>query len=243
MTPLLFSSLAIIIFAAVIHASFQLSISVLTLLSGHSLGKRTAHLRLLRLMYGFLCGVMLLTGLLLSALVYYLNLIIQHLTATEQLVAAIVCGLLAGLGIAVWAFYYRRGEGTALWLPRPLAAYLTKRSKVTRNATEAFALGMASVIAELLFIIAPLLAAALAIVTLPTTSWQLIGIGGYILLSLTPLAIIVLLVGGGHSVAQLQAWREQHKRFMQFAAGGSLLVLACYLFVDRVLGMTLYGGW
>ena len=40
MTPVTISSLATIIFAAIIHASFQLSVSVLTLLSGHSIGKK-----------------------------------------------------------------------------------------------------------------------------------------------------------------------------------------------------------
>lgn len=36
--------------------SFQLSVSVLTLLSGHALGRKTAHARLLRLTGGFIIG-------------------------------------------------------------------------------------------------------------------------------------------------------------------------------------------
>ena len=120
-------------------------------------------------MNSFILGVFLLTGLLTTTIVYYASILIDHTAAAERLIAAIVCGLMVGLGVATWAFYYRRGEGTALWLPRGFAHYLTKRSKATRGSAEAFALGMASIIAEIVFIIGPVLAASLAIVTLPET--------------------------------------------------------------------------
>lgn len=241
MTPVIISSLAIIIFAGLIHASFQLSVSVLTLVSGHSLGRKTAHRRILRLMNSFIAGVFLLTVLLLSALAYYFSLIIGHSTSTEQLIAAISCGLLAGLGVATWAFYYRRGDGTALWIPRELAHYLTGRTKATKSGAEALGLGMTSVVAELIFIIAPMTAAALAIVTLPNIWWQIIGVGSYIIASLLSLLIIYFMVGSGHKISRIQAWREKNKRFLQFAAAGSLLILAAFMFVDRLLGIDLYG--
>ena len=242
MTPITISSLAIIVFAALIHASFQLSLSVLTLLSGHSIGKKTAHRKVLRLMNSFTGGAFILTLLLITTATYYTAICIDHTESAEQLIAAIVCGLMVGLGVATWTFYYRRGEGTALWLPRGFAHYLTKRSKTTRGSTEAFALGMASIIAEVVFIAGPVLAASLAIVTLPDITWQLGGIALYVILSLLPLLIATLLVGGGHSIARLQRWREAHKRFLQFVAGGSLFILAAFIFVDRVLGITTYGG-
>lgn len=242
MTPITISSLAIIIFAALIHASFQLSLSVLTLLSGHSIGKKTAHRKVLGMMNSFTVGVLLLTAMLISTIAYYASAFINHVESAEQLIAAIVCGLMIGLGIATWAFYYRRGAGTALWLPRGFAHYLNKRSKATKGRIESFALGMTSVIAEIVFIIGPVLAASLAIVTLPNISWQISGIAIYLLLSLLPLLIVTMMVGSGNSVASLQRWRESHKRFLQFVGGGSLLVLAAFIFVDRVLGVVTYGG-
>lgn len=241
MTPVTISSLAIIVFAALIHASFQLSVSVLTLLSGHSLGKKLAHRRMLHLMHHFINGVALFTVLLTSSLVYYFGSIINHSAQFETLVAAVISGLLVGLGLATWAFYYRRGPGTTLWLPRGFAAYLTKRSRITKSATEALGLGMMSVVAELLFIIAPLSAAALAIVSLPDLWWQLAGVALYVVVSLLSLFIVFMLAGGGHTVSRLQTWRERHKRFLQFVAGGSMIILAAYLFVDRVIGISLYG--
>lgn len=243
MTPVIISSFAIIVFGALIHASFQLSTSVLTLLSGHSLGRKTAHQKVLRLMNSYITGVFVLTALLISALAYFLTSFINHSASAEQLVAAVACGLLAGLGIATWAFYYRRGDGTALWLPRNLAHYLTGRTKATKNSAESFGLGMASVIAELVFIVAPMTTAALAIVTLPGLWWQLIGVLTYVVLSLMSLLIVFILVGGGHKLSKIQAWREKHKRFLQFVAGGSMLILAGYIFVDRLLGISLYGAF
>ena len=41
--------LLVVILAAMVHASFHLSISVLTLLSGHTLSKKKSHLQLTKL--------------------------------------------------------------------------------------------------------------------------------------------------------------------------------------------------
>lgn len=243
MTPLLISSFAIIAFAALIHASFQLSVSVLTLLSGHSLGRKTAHARVLKLMNSFISGAAFGTLLLVSALSYYFTSVIQHSPIAEQFIAAIVSGLLVGLGIATWAFYYRKGEGTSLWLPRNLAHYLAKRTRSTKSSPEAFSLGVTSVIAELVFIIAPIAAAALAIVTLPSLWWQLAGIGLYVIISLGSLLAIFIAVGGGHKLSNIQVWREQNKRFLQFVGGGSLIILAAFLYIDRLLGLSIYGAF
>ena len=243
MTPVIISSFAIIAFAALIHASFQLSVSVLTLLSGHALGKKTAHRRVLGLMNHFIRGVGIITILFLSTLGYYLDMFIAHSPDVEKLVAAVTCGLMAGLGVAVWAFYYRRGDGTSLWLPRSVADFLRKRSKATKNGAEAFSLGMMSVVAELLFIAGPLLAAATAMVLLPSAELKVFAVLLYLILSILPLLIFTVLVGGGHTISRLQAWREQHKRFLQFVAGGSLIILASFVFVDRILGIALYGAW
>src|SRR5690606_621228 len=119
------SSLVVIAFAGLIHASFQLSVSMLTLLSGHAIGAKTARRRLLRRIDGFLLGAAVMTLLLLSLTVLWQRLMFH---GSIPLVAwSTACGLLVGLGVAVWIFYYRRGPGTTLWLPRELARYLVRR--------------------------------------------------------------------------------------------------------------------
>ena len=221
---------AILCFIGLIHASFQLSVSVLTLLGGHSLGRRLAYRRVMGLLCSFVLGALLMTILLTTGLVYYISIIVQHQLITWQLIMAISCGVLASLGVASWLLYYRRGHGTELWLPRSFIAYLSKRSAKTSSRFEAFSLGVSSVIAEL-----PFLTASLLIAALPVRLWQAGAIISYSCLAVSSLGLIIVVVGSGHTIAQVQQWRQRHKHFMQFFSGSSLLVMAVFLAVEYVV--------
>lgn len=231
---------AIIALAGLVHASFQLSVSMMTMMSGHALGKRTAHARVMRLMAGFILGVMTMVALGVS----FLALVTSNLAPEGWPVMAWagVSGLMIGVGAAVWLVYYRRrAAGTVLWVPREFAAYLAGRARATKLAPEAYGLGLASVIAELIFGLAPMLVTALLLVPLEAP-WQLAGLAMYTLIISLPLHIIAVLVGGGRSLARIQRWREQHKRFIQFAAGSAMIVLGVYLYVDIVMTALVTGG-
>lgn len=229
------TSLAIIGFAALIHASFQLSVSVLTLLRGHSVGAKKSHARVVRMTTSYVGGSAVMTLLLIS----FVSLITLHIngSAVVPLYAWVAaCGLAAGIGIAVWLFYYRpRKAGTELWIPRAFARHLDERSKATQNSAEAFSLGLTSVLAELLFILPTLVISAFALVHLPA-QWQLVGIGLYTLISLLGLLLVWSLIGSGRSLSRIQKWRENNKRFLQFAAGSALMVLGFFVYVSLVLG-------
>jgi hypothetical protein len=230
-----FDSLTIIALSALIHASFQLSVSMLTLLSSHTIGAKRSHARLLGLTNAFSAGVFVMTILILSAIALFVQIATSELNMTVLWI--VTCGLLFGLGAAVWIFYYRREQGTALWLPRGMARYLSDRTKATKQTGEAFGLGISSVIAELLFIFAPILVASIVLVGL-SPAIQLFGIVLYCLISLLPLLIVNGLIGSGHKISRIQQWREQNKSFLQFIAGGGLVVLGFYLYVDQVLTPT-----
>lgn len=229
------SSFLIVTVSACIHASFQLSVSMLTLLSGHAIGAKHSHARLIRLTSGFIFGTSVMTILLVSFMSYLLQ---QLFHGTPPLIVwAVSCGLLFGLGVAVWAFYYRRNDGTTLWLPRSAAKYLTDRTKATKSSAEAFSLGLSSVTAELIFIIAPIMIGSLAIVHL-SPQLQLAGVGLYSIVSMLSLLLVWALVGSGHSLSNIQKWREHNKRFLQFAAGSGLIALGFYVYVDQVISVT-----
>lgn len=236
------SSLAIIAFAALIHASFQLSVSVFTLLSGHAIGAKSSHSRVVRLTSSFLFGTFVMTTLLLSFAAF----VFQHAFqgAIPPIMWATACGLLLGLGIAVWSFYYRKEKGTSLWLPRGIAYYLSNRTKTTKDSAEAFSLGLSSVIGELLFVLAPIIVAALALTQLQP-AWQLVGVAMYVLISLVSLLTVYGLVGSGHKLSRIQKWREDNKRFLQVAAGGGLLILGFYIYVEQIIAASAFahGGF
>jgi hypothetical protein len=226
------SSLAIVTLAALIHASFQLSVSVLTLLSGHAIGAKHSQARVMQLTFGFVSGVGVMTLLALS----FISLVFLHLFGHDapEFVWAIACGLLIGVGLAVWFFYYRREKGTSLWIPRSFARHLSDRSKATKSAAEAFSLGLTSVVSELLFIAAPMVISALVLVGLPG-HWQLVGIAIYSIISLLTLFSVWVLIGSGHKLSSIQKWREDNKGFLQFAAGGALAVLGFFVYVCKIL--------
>lgn len=226
------SSLAIILLAALIHASFQVSVSVLTLLHSHSLGKKTAHTRLLRLTGGFIAGAGTMSLLFLCSLSFVLANV--FVSSTPAGVWAVCCGAVVGVGASVWLFYFRESKGTSLWLPRGLARFLNARTKQTTHSAEAYSLGLTSVVSEIIFIFAPLLIAALVLIRLDPL-WQLVGTLTYVTVSLLPLLVIGVLIGGGHTVARIQRWRESNKRFLQFSAASSLFILGVYVYVERVV--------
>jgi len=226
------SSLAIVTLAALIHASFQLSVSVLTLLSGHAISAKHSQARVSRLTASFVGGVGVMTLLALSFIsLLFLNLIG---TSAPDFIWAIACGLLMGVGLAVWFFYYRRDRGTTLWIPRSFARHLSERSKATKHSTEAFSLGLTSVLSELLFIAAPMIISALVLVQLPG-GWQLVGIGIYSIVSLITLLSVWVLIGSGHRISEIQKWREKNKHFLQFSAGSALIVLGFFVYVSKVV--------
>ncbi len=237
MTPLL--ALAIIGFAALMHASFQLGVSVLTLLSGHALGRRQAHRAVLRLTTSFLSGAAAMTLLLLSSITLLAFALLS--TTSLPLLWCIATGLLVGTGLAVWLFYYRPAPGTVLWLPRSLASFLAQRAKTTKLGAEAFSLGLSGVLAEIIFIAAPHFVSAQVIASLPLgRSHQ--GIAVNLDDSMAPLAVVWALIGGGHKVSEIQLWRERYKRFLQFIAAGGLIVLGFFVYTYQVVtipGVTL----
>jgi divalent metal cation (Fe/Co/Zn/Cd) transporter len=234
-TPL---SLAVIALAGLIHASFQLSVSVLTMLSAHTIGTKRTHARLLRLTTGYVLGALLMTVLLLALAALVLTDLFNG--QPPKIAWAIICGLLISLAVAVWLFYYRREKGTMLWIPRNFADYLTRRVERTKMGAEAFGLGLSSVVGELLFIAVPIVTSALVLVQLPAL-WQLVSLVIYTLVASLPLIIVWALVSSGHSLSRIQKWRESNKYFLQSAAGFGLIILSLFIYVNQIMA-SLIGG-
>ena len=141
------------------------------------------------------------------------------------------------MGIFVGLFYYRRGKGTTLWLPRAFSEYLLSRTKKTTHGVEAFGLGIISVIAELPFIIAPLAVIGYVIHLEPTAWW--LGLSSiYGAIVCLPLLFVMGYLSSGHKMSVIQSWRERNKTFLQWTSSIVLILLACYLTSIHVWGMS-----
>ena len=100
---LTFTSMAILCFAAVLHASFQLGTSLLTLLSGHSLGERKSKARLITLNASYILGTIFITTLALASLGYAATFIPVD---SRNLAWSIVSTLNVVIGVLVMLFYF-----------------------------------------------------------------------------------------------------------------------------------------
>lgn len=223
---------SVIALAALIHTSFQLGISLVTLLSNHATGKKLSGKRVLRLVGSFLGGAMVMTALLIASFSYVASILYKD--GVPASVWEFITGALAVVGIGVWIFYYRRGDGTSLWLPRSLARHLSTRVQATTYSAESFSLGLTGVLAEIIFLFIPVSAASLAIISLPV-AWQPIGLITYVVIASFSLFTICALIGSGRKLSQIQEWRESNKRFLQFVAGFGLFVLSGYIYVNQVI--------
>lgn len=235
----MFILFATLLFAALLHASFQLGVSLLTLLSGHSIGAKRSQAHLMKLSVAYISGVIFLTTLLVASLGFIASLLDDP---REPLVAWVaVAALNVAIGVTVMLFYYRKRGGTELWLPRAMAKYLADRTKKTKHTAEAFTLGMGSVASEFFFILGPAAAAALLFIQLNPVL-QLGSLIFYVFIASAPLLYITALVGSGQKISTIQRWREKNKRFLQYSAGAGLVVLGLYLFIAEVVTAVTYEG-
>lgn len=217
----------ILLGAVFVHACFQLSVSMLTLLSSHSIGRRLPNGRLFNLNFWYILGVItMVTGLQLGAIALHRTLMAHDAT----LVTAVSFGLIPFIALAMVLFYYRRGRGTQLWLPRPAAEYLTSRAKKTKSSVESFALGLMTAVAELPFAIAPLAIVAFALQGFGADRWLALSLL-YAVAVATPLIFVALYISSGHGLSSVQRWREEAKDYLKWTSATALLLLTLYLTV------------
>lgn len=221
--------LLILIGAVFVHACFQLAVSVLTLLSSHTIGRKLPNNRLLTLNVWYIAGVVtMLTLLTLGAM----SLQRWALETVGDSIALVTFSLLPLIALLMVLFYYRRGRGTRLWLPRAAAAYITDRAKRTKSSIEAFSLGMTTAVTELPFALAPLAIVALAFQGFATDQWWKLAFS-YAIAVTIPLMFVAVYLSSGHKVSRVQAWREEAKDFLNWTSAGALLLLTLYLVILR----------
>ncbi|MDR1032794.1 MAG: hypothetical protein LBL84_02145 [Candidatus Nomurabacteria bacterium] len=228
----IFLEFSIIGLAALIHASFQLTIGCMILLFHHSFGGKKTRQRTREFVGSYISGAGLTVFLVLSALSFWL----AHSFGWQvpAYLLAIEVGLLASLGVILLLFYYRYGKHTELYLPRGLAKFLTKQIRKTSNNHEAFIFGVAGVLGELPFVIIITLVGASSVVALPEP-WRPLAVLLYVIVSILPLLVLSLALRSSRTISEVQHWRVRNKNFLKVVAGLGAIVLAAYLATFRLL--------
>lgn len=227
------TGLLLVAFLAVLHASFQVSASVLTLLSGHSFVRSKAHRRLAALNLAYISGVFLATSLLVAGLTSAFILWLPYELINSLWLVLI--GVAVTVGLMTILFYYRDGKGTKLWIPRAFARYLESRAKSTKNVIEATTLGIVSVFAELPFTAVLMVSTALVLANSVILDDHALVIGLYAFVAVLPLIVIASLLSAGHKLSHIQRWRESNKQFLQFSSGVGLLAVAIFIWINYIL--------
>lgn len=215
-------------------ACFQLSVSVLTLISSHTIGAARAYSKLLSLVSAYLLGVIAaLFGLAITA-ISLADTSRYFFSGSAWPVVGSISILIGGL---ILAFYYRQSKGTSLWVPRPLVKFLDGRSKRTRSAIETFSLGILTTVAELPFsFVAFLLLAYLVRDANANTQIALSLV--FALMASLPLLFVAAAITSGHKISTIQRWRENNKNFLRWSSGLCLVLLGFYLLAWQAGGVS-----
>lgn len=218
------TALIVVAAAASLHASFQLSGSVMTRMSSHNLGAKRSHRRLIHLCLSYLLGNVAGIALLGFATTY----IISGTFSSLNILWSVVSGI--GVATGLLLFWYNVHTGSrSHWLPLGASSYLFDRASKTRRGFEASALGTMTAAGEIPFVIAPLLLLAMILHGNPDLS-RLGVIASYVVIASLPLLITFIAVGSGVKVSRLETWRDNNHRFLTGTCAAGLLVLSMYAF-------------
>ena len=226
------ADLAIIAFAALIHATLQLGVGALLTLYHATLGT-TIKKKAQRLGEKYILGVALFIALALASTCFLVLVIFSGNLPVASLV--ILVGLLALMTAGIWLLYYRKSTGTELWIPRSFAKFINERAKDADDSVEAFSLGMTMACGEMPFAIVLIIAAANSILALPENT-QILAILLYVFIATLPMIILQVAVRKGETILAIQKWRIKNKNFIKIFSGLCFLILAVFIVAFKVLG-------
>lgn len=222
----------IIALAGLAHASLQLGLGCLLLLYHGSLGRHVKS-QTKALVGSFVSGMGMMVLVLICAFNFVILSILEKNALPAEIMSAII-GVLIATSLVMWFFYYRRGHGTELWIPKSMANFLEERANSTEDGTEAFSLGLMAGIGELPFSLVLMILASNSVLEV-AEPYQGLAIALYTVLSILPLIILRLTVRKGKTVADIQRWRTKNKTFLRIVSGLSFLTLGIFLLAFKVL--------
>lgn len=225
-------SFSAILLTGLIHASLGLDLGCLLLLSRYSLGSKTRRPNTKSFTSSFIAGAGTITLLLIMSLCFLLiNLTGDVLPVCLTVIE--ICVLFT-LGLTVWWFYYKKGPGTILWIPRPIARFLDNRLAKVENNTDAFSLGLIASLGEAPLNLVLIFFAASTALQLPI-EWQLLAVTGYTIITILPLVIFKCFIKSGKNLVRIQKWRESNKFFLKTITSLGFFILAAFIFVFEIL--------
>lgn len=219
-----------------IMGSFQLTPGVFALFYHYALGKYSKPKASYLSLFFILGSEIITTCLYLS--IFYLTCIFffDDLHPETSILFWTIAGILIALGIISFFFYYRRGSGTKLFIPRRYATALDLSARSAKNRSDAFMLGALSGTCELVFTLPLYLVTCVEIMKMDAAGFSsnLLTII-YILTPVIPLFFIRWKFQSGHNLADVQRSREHDKNFTRLILSFCYITIAILIICFRTI--------
>ena len=219
-----------------IMASMQLTSGVFALFYHYALGKYSKAKASYLSLFFILGSEIITTCLYLS--IFYLTCIFffDNLHPETSIFFWAIAGILIALGVISFFFYYRRGTGTKLFIPRKYAVALDASAKSAKTRSDAFMLGAISGTCELLFTLPLYIVTCIEIMKMGIVGFSsnLLTII-YILTPIIPLLFIRWKFQSGHNLTDIQKSRVKDKHFVRFILAFSYIIIAVLIICFRTI--------
>lgn len=231
-----FISLGIVVLSMLIMASLQLTPGVFALFYHYALGQfskaKASYLSLF-----FILGAEIVTTCLYLS-IFYLTCVFffDNLHPETSILFWAIAGILIALGIISFFFYFRRGSGTKLFIPRKYATALDRNAKSVKTRSDAFMLGALSGTCELLFTLPLYVVTCIEIMRMGAEGFasNFLTII-YILIPVIPLLFIRWKYQSGLNLADIAKSRVHDKTFTRFILAFSYILIAILIICFRTI--------
>jgi len=231
------TSVGILVLAVLACAFLRVAPSVFTVFYHYASAKNPRD-KLLDLSSYFIIGTEAMYAVILFLLYFSLFYFYEDNPGLDMfLPICIFAGVLATLGIFAWCFYYRKGDATELYIPRRFAKSLVLQAKAVKKPSDIFALGLASGLTEMFFILPVLMVTVTEIINFPgRTIWQPLLMIFFIIITMVPLMNVRKQFHFSRkNLAEIERERVKNKTLHRILLGAIYVSLATALIVLRAL--------
>ncbi|MBQ3436337.1 hypothetical protein IJG26_00015 [Candidatus Saccharibacteria bacterium] len=231
----IFTSLGIAILIMFILAFLQFIPSIFLLFEHYTYGQNS-RTKAAKLSFFFIAGVYFATALL-YLLIYF---IIASSSMIAYLDRSVYAWIFSGIFIAycfiMFFLYYRRGKGTELFVSRKITQKYTWAAIHSKTSSEAFFLGITSIIPELLFTLPLFICSTIELGVFEANIIpKIIIIVLTILSSIIPLLAIYSAYTNHYNLVIIQKFRVKNKPFIKLFLGLLYLLIAVIIIAFRII--------
>lgn len=231
-----FISIGILILAMLILAFLQLTPGVYALSYHYAFGKYSK-IKSSYLMLFFIIGVEVISACIFLSIYYLLSILFfDNFKPETSIFTWILSGILIALGFFSFFYYFRRGNGTKLFIPRRYTKALELNANSIKTRSDAFVLGALSNACEFLFTLPLYIIASVEIMRLDlqNTPINLFAIM-FVLSPLIPLFIIRYKFQAGQTLADIIKSRNKNKFFTRLILATCFSLIAILIICFRTI--------